>query len=250
MSALIKTEQDGGVLVIRIDRPEKKNALTADMYDALTSSLEKGARDGSVGAILLAGAPGAFTAGNDMKDFLAVAMTGQDFGGPVLSFLRALANAEKPLVAAVDGLAIGIGTTMLFHCDLVFASDQSVFRTPFTDLGLVPEGGSSLLGPKLMGHHEAFALLVAGEPFDAMRAKAAGFVNKVASPAAVEVEALAAAKALAAKPREAVVLARRLLRGGPADVLARIDEEARLFGERLKSSEARAAFEAFFAKRS
>lgn len=249
MTDHIGTERDGGVLVIRIMRPEKKNALTGAMYAALADALSAGDADDEVGAILIAGTPGAFTAGNDMKDFLAVAEAGADFGGPVLAFLRAIATVGKPLIAAVDGLAIGVGTTLLFHCDLVFASDQSVFRTPFTDLGLVPEGGSSLLGPQVMGHREAFALLVAGEAFDAARAHAAGIVSRVASPSAVEFEALQAAKAIAAKPRQAVASAKRLLKGDPGPVLRRIEEEAAAFSERLKSGEARTAFEAFFARR-
>lgn len=251
MTDLVRVDRRDGVLTITLDRPEKKNALTGAMYralaDALTGTAAESEADPAVGAVLIAGSPGAFTAGNDLKDFVAAAEGGDGLGS-ILAFLRALASCEVPLVAAVDGLAIGVGTTLLMHCDLVFASDRSVFRTPFTDLGLVPEAASSLLGPRLMGHQRAFELLVAGLAFDARRAEAAGLVNRVLPAERVLEEAFAAAAALAAKPRRAVAIGRRLLKGDPVEILARIDEEALLFAERLQSPEAQAAFRSFLTR--
>lgn len=245
MTDLITTEADGAVRIVRINRPEKKNALTSAMYAALAEALRP---DPSVAVVVILGAPGAFSAGNDMADFVSAAASGS-LGEPILAFLRALARSPVPLVAGVDGIAVGVGTTLLFHCDFVVASDRSRFRTPFTDLGLVPEAASSLLGPRIMGPHRAFELLVAGEIFDAQRASAAGFVNRVVTPEAVEETALAFARSLGAKPREAVAASRRLLKGDPADVLARIDEEAAAFSDRLRSPEAQAAFQAFLGRK-
>lgn len=245
MTDLITTEADGAVRIVRINRPEKKNALTSAMYAALAEALRP---DPSVAVVVILGAPGAFSAGNDMADFVSAAASGS-LGEPILAFLRALARSPVPLVAGVDGIAVGVGTTLLFHCDFVVASDRSRFRTPFTDLGLVPEAASSLLGPRIMGPHRAFELLVAGEIFDAPRALAAGFVNRVVALEAVEETALAFARSLAAKPREAVAASRRLLKGDPADVLARIDEEAAAFSDRLRSPEAQAAFQAFLGRK-
>jgi enoyl-CoA hydratase/carnithine racemase len=163
----------------------------------------------------------------------------------VLDLLKALATFEKPLVSGVDGLAIGIGTTLNLHCDLTVASNRSLFKTPFVDLALVPEAASSLLAPKLIGHQRAFALLAMGEGFTAEQALQAGMIWKVVAPEHVESETLALATRLAAKPQQALKIARDLVRGNPGDVLARIDEEARHFTAQLQSAEARAAFEAF-----
>lgn len=244
MTDLVSIDLSDGVRVVRIDRPEKKNALTAPMYRALADAIASAEGDPSVGAVLILGHPGAFSAGNDIGEFVAAAQSGA-LGEPILAFLRALATAPVPLVAAVDGLAVGVGTTLLFHCDLVLASEKAVFRTPFVDLGLVPEAGSSLLAPRIMGGPLALELLAGGAAFDAEKARLAGFVNRVVPSATIEADAFAAAQALAAKPRQAMALARRLVKGDPADVLARIDEEARLFAERLRSAEAQAAFRAF-----
>lgn len=246
MSDLVTVDREGAVRIVRLDRPEKKNALTSAMYAALAEALRP---DPSVAVVVILGAPGAFSAGNDMTDFVAAAASGS-LGEPILAFLKALARNPVPLVAGVDGIAVGVGTTLLFHCDLVVASDRSRFRTPFADLGLVPKAASSLLAPRIMGPHRAFELLVAGEIFDAERALLAGFVNRVVTPEAVEETALAFARSLAAKPREAVAASRRLLKGDPSDVLARIDEEAAAFSERLRSPEAQAAFQAFLSRKS
>lgn len=237
-----------GVLVIRLNRPEKKNAITRAMYAAMTAALTAANSDPDVRAIAFLGTPGCFSAGNDMADFMAFAMGGS-MGREVIDFLKALATADRPLVSGVDGLAIGIGTTIHMHCDLTVASTRSVFRTPFVDLALVPEAASSLLAPNAMGHQRAFALLAAGDSFTAEEARDAGLIRRVVSEDAVEGEALSMAAKLAAKPPEALRIARNLIRGDRADVLARIDAEAVHFAAQLKSSEARAAFEAFMARR-
>lgn len=233
-----------GIQTIRFNRPDKKNAITTDMYGAMADALQAGDTDDTVRVHLFLGTEGAFTAGNDIGDFIRAA-TNEGLGGNVLRFLKALASAGKPIVAGVDGLAIGVGTTMILHCDLAYASPRAVFRTPFVDLGLLPEAASSLLAPRLMGHVRAFELLAAGKPFSAEQALASGMINAIVDENDLESAARAAAADLAAKPPEALLLARRLLRGDPAVVLQRIDEEAAHFVERLKSQEAQAAFAAF-----
>jgi enoyl-CoA hydratase/carnithine racemase len=246
MSAPITVTDEGGVRLVRIQRPDKKNALTAAMYDALASALVTARTQTPVRCIVVAGVPGAFCAGNDLDDFRKAAESGEGLGENAIRFLHALATCDKPLVAAVDGLAIGIGTTMLLHCDYVVAARGSRFTTPFVSLGLVPEAASSLLAPRLMGQRHAFALLVLGEPLDAETARNAGLVNVVTDSTEVETRALEAARRIAALPPEAVLASRRLMRGTPEETVARIDEEADYFRERLQSSEAQAAFAAFF----
>ena len=242
-----RPESAPGVQVIRLNRPEKKNALTRGMYQAMTDALKAGDADEGVRATLFLGSEGCFSAGNDMNDFLAFAMGGT-MGGEVIAFLHALAGHAKPLVSGVDGLAIGIGTTIHLHCDLTYASIRTEFKTPFVDLALVPEAASSLLAPRLMGHQRAFGLLAAGDGFSATAARDAGLIYAVVEPAAVEEQALTAARRLAAKPPKALSIARSLIRGDRTDVVARIDEEAAHFSAQLKSPEARAAFEAFMAR--
>lgn len=243
----VLTSRDGAVLTLRMNRAEKKNALTGAMYSALTEGLKAANADDGVGAIVILGQPGIFCAGNDIKDFIAFAMGG-GIGQPILDFLRALVANEKPLVAGVDGAAIGIGTTMILHCDYAIASPRAVFATPFVDLGLVPEAASSLIVPQLMGNRLAFEMLAMGAKFDAERARETGLVNRIAELDTLETLVRETAEAVAAKPREAVKLARKLIRGDQSSILARIDEEAKLFSERLMSREARQAFEAFLAK--
>ncbi len=237
-----------GVQVIRLDRPEKKNAITRAMYGAMTEALKSGDSDEAVRATVFLGGDGCFSAGNDLSDFMAAA-AGGTMGEEVITFLHALADHRKPLLSGVDGLAIGIGTTIHLHCDMTFASDRALFHTPFVDLALVPEAASSLLAPRVMGHQRAFALLVAGESFSAAAAKEAGLVYAVVAPQAVEEATLAAATRLAAKPVGALAIARDLVRGDRAVVSARIDEEAAHFAAQLRSPEARAALEAFLARR-
>ncbi len=170
----------GGVQTIRFARPSKKNALTSDMYAALVAAIIRADGDDQVGVHLFLGQPDVFTAGNDLADFMSRSTSGSSvLEGPVLDFLRLLPKVEKPMIAAVDGLAIGIGTTLLMHCDLVYATPTARFQTPFLDLGLVPEAGSSLIGPRIMGHQRAFELLVLGEAFSAERARNAGLINAI-----------------------------------------------------------------------
>jgi enoyl-CoA hydratase/carnithine racemase len=249
MANEILVARDGAVLTLTIDRPAKKNALTGPMYAELALAIADAGGDDSVGAILIQGQPGAFSAGNDISEFMAFAASG-NLGQEVLAFLQALSVSEKPLVAAVDGVAVGVGVTLLMHCDYVVASDRSTFQTPFVNLGLVPEAGSTLLAPRLMGQVRAFELLAMGRKFDAARAREAGLVNEITPAEAVSPTALAAAAEIAARPREAMAIARRLIRGEPDAVLARIDAEAELFGQRLRSAEARAAFTAFMSRKS
>ncbi|MBB3592265.1 enoyl-CoA hydratase/carnithine racemase [Rhizobium sp. BK529] len=239
-----RSVENPAVQIIRFNRPEKKNAFTRDMYRTMTNALNAANSDAGIRVTLFLGTEGCFSAGNDLGDFLAVA-TGGSMGQELIDFLYALVNAEKPLVSGVDGLAIGIGTTLNLHCDLTIASDRSQFRTPFVDLALVPEAASSLIVPRITGHQRAFAMLAAGEGFTAEDARQAGLIWKVTVPEEVQGQALAAAAKLAAKPPEALKIARDLLRGPRDEILARIDEEARHFAVRLKSAEARAAFEAF-----
>jgi enoyl-CoA hydratase/carnithine racemase len=195
---------------------------------------------------VLLGSPGVFCAGNDLNDFLEAAKGASGLGAAVLGFVRLLPGIAKPVLAGVDGQAVGIGTTMLLHCDYVIATPASRFATPFVDLGLVPEAASSLLMPRLMGHRRAFAMLVLGEPFDAEQAREAGLINHIVDAADLEVTIVAAAKRLASKPQEAVRIARGLLRGDPSDVASRIEREAEAFAAQLTSPEVNEAIEAFF----
>jgi enoyl-CoA hydratase/carnithine racemase len=240
---------DGPIRTVRMNRPEKKNALTSPMYDAMAEALETAGTAQSIRCIVIMGVPGAFSAGNDLQDFLRAAQGGEGLGNAVLRFLRALASCEKPLVAAVQGVAVGVGTTMLLHCDHVVAGEDARFSTPFVSLGLVPEAASSLLAPRLMGHRDAFSLLVMGRVLNAGEAKACGLVNAVVAPGEVDAQAQKAATEIAALPPGAVAASRRLMRGSPDETVARIDEEARHFAERLKSPEAKAAFEAFLSRK-
>jgi enoyl-CoA hydratase/carnithine racemase len=249
MTDLVVVTDDGPVRTIRMNRPEKKNALTMPMYAAMTRAIEGAGHATGIRCMLITGAPGAFSAGNDLQEFLAAARTGQGLDQSVVDFLHTLIRAEKPMVAAVQGLAVGIGTTMLLHCDFVVASDDARFSTPFVQLGLVPEAASSLIAPRLMGHRAAFALLVMGRTLDAAEAKAVGIVNAVTTPAAVEADAMHAAREIAALPPEAVAATRRLMRGSPTELSQRVDAEADLFKARLTTPEARAAFETFFARK-
>ncbi|KQM35453.1 crotonase/enoyl-CoA hydratase family protein [Agrobacterium cavarae] len=234
-----------GVQVIRFNRPDKKNAITDAMYRSMIEALKAADADEDIRAIVFLGTPGCFSAGNDMADFLGFAMSGGKGRLTAGDFLHTLVSVEKPIVSGVDGLAIGIGTTLNLHCDLTVASSRSLFKTPFVDLALVPEAASSLLVPRIAGHQRAFALLAAGEGFSAEQAMAAGLIWKVVPEADVEAEALKIAANLASKPPQALKIARNLVRGDVDAIRARIDEEIVHFAAQLQSSEARAAFEAF-----
>jgi len=245
---MIQTTIDDGVRVLRLDRPEKKNALTGEMYNALAEALETGNGDDKIRCQLICGQPEVFTAGNDIGDFLQYAGKVAIEETPVVRFLRALVRNEKPLVASVDGIAIGVGTTLLMHCDMVFASPRAFIRSPFVDLGLVPEAGSSLLGPQLMGHARAFELLCLGNGFSAQKAASCGLVNEVVE-GDVDAAALSCAKEIAAKPPEAMALSRKLLRGDVSALSDRVEKEIKIFASRLTAPETIAAFQAFMMKK-
>ena len=244
-SECVEVKVKDGIRTIRIQRPDKKNALTLPMYEAIAEGLTDGNTDPDTRVMVLLGVPGAFCAGNDIADFAQMAMGGK-LGEPIIEFLTIVADTKKPLIAGVDGLAIGVGTTMLFHCDYVLTSDRSLFKTPFTDLALVPEAASSLLGPRIMGHPKAFELLCMGEGFDAESFERAGAINKVTSAERLESETLQVAAKIAAKPTGAMAIARDLVRkSGRDEIKARIREEAMAFHKQLSSEEAQAAFLAF-----
>ena len=248
MTDHILIERRDAAQVIRMNRPDKKNALTRAMYGKMSQALAAGDADPAVRVHVFLGVPGAFSAGNDLTDFLAVA-TGGEGGSEVWEFLLALARSQKPMVSGVDGIAVGIGTTLNLHCDLTFATPRTVFRTPFVDLGLVPEAGSSLLVPQVLGRQGAFALLALGEGLSAEQAKAAGLIHQVVGEDVLEQEVLAAAARIAAKPPQALRIARDLMRGPREPLVARIEEETALFRQRLKSDEARAALVAFMERK-
>ena len=247
---LIVTDEDA-TRVLTLRRPEKKNAITHEMYRAMSEAIDTAQHNPAIRCMIITGGSGVFTAGNDLEDFVATATGGQEsFGSSdALKFLYSLAHNTKPVIAAVDGIAVGIGTTMLFHCDYVLASSTATFSTPFIHLGLVPEGASSLLMPRTMGYQRAFATLVMGRKVTAEEAREAGFVNVVVAPGHTEAEARKVAREICALPAEAVAISRKLLRPSPEDLTRRIDQESHLFGERMRSTEAVNAFKAFFARK-
>jgi enoyl-CoA hydratase/carnithine racemase len=254
---LVHTE--AGVMTLTLNRVDKKNSLTAAMYAALADALEGAAADAAVRAVLIQGDPAVFSAGNDIGDFLK-ASAGREEGDaaddvlaldePVFRFLRGLAGFPKPVVAAVCGPAVGIGTTMLLHCDLVYAGDNAAFSMPFVNLGLCPEAGSSLLVPQMLGHHRAAEALLLGDPFMAEAALEVGLVNRIVPPMEANAIAQTQARRLAAKPLAALIETKRLLKkSNQAVVLERIEEEARSFRRMMKAPAAREAFAAFMEKR-
>jgi enoyl-CoA hydratase/carnithine racemase len=243
----VRIEREGAVLCVTFDRPEKKNALTGAMYLAAAGALRQADRDPAIGAIVFSGSGGAFTAGNDLADFLEARGEPGEF--PAFTFIKTLALCETPLVAAIEGVAIGIGATMILHCDLVYAAPGTMFRLPFVDLGLVPEAASSLLLPRRIGMAKAAEYLLLGEVFDAEEAVKLGLANAIVPACELRGFAIERAGRLAAKPRAAVAATRRLMRGGESkEIQARIEEEARLFSIALRSDEAGAAFVAFLGK--
>lgn len=248
MGEHILIERKDAVQVIRINRPDKKNALTRAMYAAMATALVEGDADPAVRVHVFLGVPGAFSAGNDLGDFMAVA-TGGEGGQEVWDFLAALAGSQKPVVSGVDGIAVGIGTTINLHCDLTFATPRTLFRTPFVDLGLVPEAGSSLLVPAVIGRQQAFALLCLGEGFSAERAKEAGLIYAVVEEEKLEATVMESANLLASKPPEALKISRDLMLGFRETLKARIREEGEHFQKRLRSDEARAALVAFMTRK-
>jgi enoyl-CoA hydratase/carnithine racemase len=246
--SLVLTAREGAVQRIQINRPEKKNALTADMYAAIAQAIRAADADAGVRVVLIHGAGDAFTAGNDLQDFLANPPRTAD--APVIRFLDAVSHAEKPLVAAVSGVAVGVGTTMLLHCDLVYAAAGTKFALPFVNLALCPEAASSFLLPAIVGYQRAAELLLLGEPFDAAQAHEIGIVTEVVPAENLMMRAGDAAKKLAEKPAASVRVTKQLMKRAwmPASDAA-LAEEIRNFGERLGSPEAKEAFSAFLEKR-
>jgi enoyl-CoA hydratase/carnithine racemase len=248
----IKTATINGVATIEIARPEKKNALTVAMYQALAEALNAAREDGAVRAVLITGQPGIFTSGNDVEDFLTrpPGQGSDSMDSPVFRFMRALLDCDKPVVAAVTGAAIGIGTTMLLHCDFVYVSDEARLAMPFVALGLVPEYASSLVVPQLMGHRRAAEKLLLGDPFTPEQAVDCGIASAVLPAAEVVAHARRVAERFNALPPGAVREAKQLMRAPERErLLQTIRTEGEIFGRRLRSPEAMEAFQAFLQKR-
>jgi enoyl-CoA hydratase/carnithine racemase len=244
----ILTIREGGVMTIELNRPQKKNAITADMYGALAAALIEAREAPEIRAVMIVGKRDVFTAGNDLQDFMDHPPSSDD--SPVFRFLREISHAPKPLVAAVCGAAVGVGTTMLLHCDLVFAGDNARFSLPFAQLGLVPEAASSLLLPELFGYQRAAERLLLGEPFGADEALRMGLVSAVLPADAVVGHARLQADKLVALPAAAVRATKRLMKRGRIEAIdSRMLLEGEEFRERLRSPEAREAFAAFFERR-
>lgn len=249
MANEVRIERNDGVLAITLDRPERRNAITVAMYEALADAVESAADDPSLRLITIRGEGQDFTAGNDLHDFLA-ALPRDSEDIPVWRLLRALARNPLPLIAAVQGNAVGIGTTMLLHCDFVIAQESAVFSMPFVDLGLVPEAASSLLLPRLAGRRRAARYLLLAEPFGAREALEAGLVSHVVGEGDLAAALADVVARLLAKPAPALRLTQQLLRQGSADeTLERMTLENGHFSERLKSEEVRNAIAAFFSNR-
>ncbi|MCA5892604.1 enoyl-CoA hydratase [Isoptericola sp. NEAU-Y5] len=243
----VRTSVAEGVATVTLNRPSKRNSITRSMYSALTDALDAAEADADVRAVLLQGDDAVFCAGNDIGDFVDRPQAGSD--DPGFRFLRTIARFPKPLVAAVCGPAVGIGATMLLHCDLVYAGEGATLLFPFVDLGLVPEAGSSLLLPQVVGHQRAAAALMLGEPLPAAAALEAGLVNQVLPDAEVLGFARAQAARLAGKPVTALMETKRLLRAGTqAALLDRIEDEGEVFTRLLGEPAAQAALGSFLAR--
>ncbi len=243
----ILTHTDAGVMTITFNRLDKKNSITSSMYAAMADAVAQAGADPSVRVVVFQGHESIFSAGNDIGDFLNQPPTTQE--SPVFRFLRGIATFQKPLIAAVAGPAVGIGTTLLFHCDLVYAGDNAAFSMPFVNLGLCPEAASSLLAPRMFGYHRAAEALLMGEPFFAEAAQEVGLVNRVVPPTEVNGYAQAQARKLAAKPLTSLIATKRLMKGDTHDVLKKMDEEGQDFGRMLREPAAKEAFGAFMEKR-
>ena len=244
----ILTNTDAGVMTITFNRLDKKNSITSSMYSAMADAVSQAAADSAVRVVVFQGHESIFSAGNDIGDFLNQPTSTQE--SPVFRFLRGIATFEKPLMAAVAGPAVGIGTTMLFNCDLVYAGDNAAFSMPFVNLGLCPEAASSLLAPRMFGYHRAAEALLMGEPFFAEAAQEVGLVNRVVPPTEVNGYAQAQARKLAAKPLTSLIATKRLMKGGDQQaVLQKMDEEGQSFGRMLREPAAKEAFGAFMEKR-
>ena len=246
MTDLVRISVDNGVMEIVWNRPDKKNALSNTMYRAATAALARAVEDNSIRVVLLASEGDSFTSGNDLADFASAAMGGE---APAAgAFIEAIAQFPKPLLAAVPGLAVGVGTTMLLHCDLVFVANDAKLTTPFVNLALVPEAASSMLMPARIGHVRAFAMFALGEGFTGAQAAQLGLANAALPAGEVIGAAREAAKKLALRPLGAVMATKKLMRDGEA-ILTQLRTEGAIFGERLRSAEAMEAFTAFREKR-
>jgi enoyl-CoA hydratase/carnithine racemase len=248
MTTDILTHTESAILTITLNRLDRKNSITSAMYGAMADALAAAQSDANVRVVVLQGHETIFSAGNDIGDFLHQPPAGMD--SPVFRFLRGIATFPKPLLAAVCGPAVGIGTTMLMHCDLVYAGDNAAFSVPFVNLGLCPEAASSLLLPQMFGYHRAAEALLLGEPFMAEAALEVGLVNRVVPPSEATTVAQAAARKLAAKPLSALVETKRLMKQGQQDaILQRMADEGASFGRMLGEPAAKEAFGAFMEKR-
>lgn len=248
MTPDVLIEKADRVLTLRLNRPDKKNAFTNAMYDRLTEGLAQAAADDDVRVILFAGSPDCFSAGNDLADFLNNPPTSSD--SPVGRFMRALLNAEKPVIAAVSGMAVGIGVTLLLHCDFVYVGEKTKLRMPFVSLGACPEFAASFMIPRLAGHPKAAELLMLGRFFDAATAERIGLCNAVLPNADVEAQARTTAAELVALPPNALKVTKALMRRWPAQQTREaMDFEADHFMPMLQQPEAREAFSAFAEKR-
>ena len=244
----ILIHQEAGVLTLTFNRVERKNSINVAMYDTLATEIERAATDADVRTVLIQGHETVFSAGNDLDDFLRNKPAGMD--SPVFRFLRGIASLPKPLLAAVCGPAVGVGTTLLLHCDLVYAGDNAAFSMPFVNLGLCPEAASSLLVPQMFGYHRAAEALLLGEPFMAEAALEVGLVNRVLAPSECNRYAREQALKLAAKPLTSLITTKQLMKGaGQQAVLERMAEEGAHFGRMLGEPAAREAMTAFMEKR-
>jgi enoyl-CoA hydratase/carnithine racemase len=248
MSNDILTHVENGVMTITLNRLGRKNSITSAMYGAMADALAQAESDSAIRVAVLQGHETVFSAGNDIGDFLNQPPAGTD--SPVFRFLRGIATFPKPLLAAVCGPAVGVGTTMLFHCDLVYAGDNAAFSMPFVNLGLCPEAASSLLVPQMLGYHRAAEALLLGEPFMAEAALEVGLVNRVVPPTEANGVAQAAARKLAAKPMSALIETKRLMKKGQQQLVAQqMADEGQSFSRMLGEPAAREAFGAFMEKR-
>jgi len=244
----ILSHAEGGVMTLTLNRLERKNSITAAMYAAMADAIAAAEADAAIRVVVIQGHATVFSAGNDIGDFLNNPPAGRE--SPVHRFLHGIADFPKPIVAAVCGPSVGVGTTLLLHCDLVVAGDNAAFSMPFVNLGLCPEAASSLLVPQMMGYHRAAEALLLGEPFMAEAALEVGLVNRVLPPTEVNAYAQSLARRLAAKPLNSLVETKRLMKGGQAALVReRMMEEGASFGRMLREPAAKEAFTAFMERR-
>lgn len=248
MSDQIITSLNDGIQHIQMNRGEKKNALTNAMYIAMTDALQESDKNADIFVNLLYGVPGCFTAGNDIEDFMTLVENGE-LSASIVSFLTTLATLEKPLILAIEGPAVGIGTTMTFHADLIYATETATFSTPFANLGITPEAGSSYLMPSALGHARAYEMLALSNQYTAKQAKAAGIINDIIAPAQLIEQCHNTALKLAAKPQSAIKNTKQLMRAPfKEQILKTIKQEVEIFKTQLKTEDAKAAFQAFLSK--